>query len=49
MEVEAGGRGVPVRHTLERHIVSFFNRILSDDVEVDFLCGVCAEGMVVSL
>lgn len=49
VEVEAGGRGVPVRHTLERHIVSLFKRVLSDDLEGDVLCGVCAEKMVKSV
>lgn len=49
VEVEAGGCGVPVRHTLERHIVSLFKRVLSDDLEGDVLCGVCAERMVESV
>lgn len=43
MEVEAGGRRVPVRHALERHIVSFLERVLSDDLQGDVLCGVCAQ------
>lgn len=49
MEVEAGGRRVPVRHTLERHIVSFLKRFLSDDLEGDVLCGVCAKRVVDSV
>lgn len=45
VEVKAGGCGVPICHTLQRHIVSFYKRVLSDDLEGDVLCGVCADKM----
>lgn len=45
VEVKAGGCGVPIGHTLQRHIVSFYKRVLSDDLEGDVLCGVCADKM----
>ena len=43
VEVKAGRRRVTVRHTLQSHIVSFHQRFLSSDLELDVLCGVCAE------
>lgn len=45
VEVKADGCGVPICHTLQRHIVSFYKRVLSDDLEGDVLCGVCADKM----
>lgn len=45
VEVKAGGCGVPICHTLQCHIVSFYERVLSDDLEGDVLCGVCADKM----
>lgn len=45
VEVKADGCGVPICHTLQRHIDSFYKRVLSDDLEGDVLCGVCADKM----
>lgn len=45
VEVKAGGCGVPICHTLQRHIVSFYKRVLGDDLEGDVLCGVCVDKM----
>lgn len=45
MKVKAGGRRVPVGHALERHVVAFLERLLSEHLQGDVLCGVCAEKM----
>lgn len=40
MEVEAGRGWIPIRHTFQGYVVSFYEGVHSNDVERDILSGV---------